>query len=49
VFVACEDPSPFASGRGLTWLRTVGVHVETGVLGEEAAPLYEAYRRRLHG
>jgi diaminohydroxyphosphoribosylaminopyrimidine deaminase/5-amino-6-(5-phosphoribosylamino)uracil reductase len=49
VFVACEDPSPFASGRGLTWLRTVGVHVETGVLRDEAAPLYEAYRQRLHG
>jgi diaminohydroxyphosphoribosylaminopyrimidine deaminase/5-amino-6-(5-phosphoribosylamino)uracil reductase len=49
VLVACEDPSPYAAGRGLTWLRTLGVTVEIGVLADEAAPLYEAYRRRLHG
>ena len=40
VEVACEDPSPFASGRGTERLRAAGIPVETGLLAEEAAPIY---------
>jgi diaminohydroxyphosphoribosylaminopyrimidine deaminase/5-amino-6-(5-phosphoribosylamino)uracil reductase len=37
VVVACDDPSPFASGRGSERLRDAGVLVETGLLAGEAA------------
>jgi diaminohydroxyphosphoribosylaminopyrimidine deaminase/5-amino-6-(5-phosphoribosylamino)uracil reductase len=47
VVIACADPSPFASGRGLERLRAAAVPVETGALEAEARPLYEAYRRSL--
>jgi diaminohydroxyphosphoribosylaminopyrimidine deaminase/5-amino-6-(5-phosphoribosylamino)uracil reductase len=40
VVIACEDPSPYASGRGTERLRAAGLEVESGVLAEEAAPLY---------
>lgn len=41
--VACDDPSPFASGRGTERLRAAGVAVELGLLVDEAAPLYAAW------
>ena len=37
VVVACRDPHPLASGRGLDRLRAAGVAVEVGLLAEEAA------------
>ena len=37
VVFACSDPSPYASGRGAESLRAAGVHVEGGLLAEEAA------------
>ena len=40
VVVACDDPSPYASGRGPARLAAAGVPVRTGVLAEEAAALY---------
>jgi diaminohydroxyphosphoribosylaminopyrimidine deaminase/5-amino-6-(5-phosphoribosylamino)uracil reductase len=43
VVVACEDASPFASGRGLARLRAAGVTVETGLLSAEAESLYTRY------
>lgn len=43
VVAACADPSPKASRRGLVRLEQVNVAVETGVLEEEAVPLYRAY------
>ena len=43
VVVACGDPSPKASGRGLDRLRSAGVVVETGLLEEETEMLYAAY------
>jgi diaminohydroxyphosphoribosylaminopyrimidine deaminase/5-amino-6-(5-phosphoribosylamino)uracil reductase len=43
VVVACADLSPFAAGRGLERLRSVGVAVETGLLADEAAALYASY------
>lgn len=36
VVVACDDPSPFASGRGSERLAAAGVAVEVGLLAEEA-------------
>lgn len=47
VVVACVDPSPFASGRGIERLRQAGLEVETGLLAERAAVLYEGYLHRL--
>ena len=34
VVVACEDPSPFASGRGSERLMSAGIAVETGLLAD---------------
>jgi diaminohydroxyphosphoribosylaminopyrimidine deaminase / 5-amino-6-(5-phosphoribosylamino)uracil reductase len=47
VVVACEDPSPFASGQGLQRLAQAGVPVTTGVLAEEAAELAAEFVARL--
>lgn len=47
VVVACVDPSPFASGRGVERLRQAGLQVETGLLSERATVLYEGYLHRL--
>lgn len=44
VVTGCRDASTFASGRGLARLRDAGVSVDTGVLKNEAAPLYAAYK-----
>jgi len=47
VVVAAVDPSPFASGRGVEKLRKAGLEVETGVLADRAAVLYEGYLHRV--
>lgn len=47
VVIACLDPSPFAAGRGVERVRGKGLQVETGVLADEAAVLYEGYLHRL--
>ena len=47
VVVAAVDPSPFASGRGVERLRKAGLEVETGLLSDDAAVLYEGYLHRL--
>lgn len=44
VLVACEDPSTFAGGHGAARLNAAGVDLQLGVLAEEAAGLYAAYR-----
>ncbi|MBP7705230.1 MAG: bifunctional diaminohydroxyphosphoribosylaminopyrimidine deaminase/5-amino-6-(5-phosphoribosylamino)uracil reductase RibD [Caulobacter sp.] len=36
VVIACEDPSPFASGQGIERLRAAGIAVETGLLAAQA-------------
>jgi diaminohydroxyphosphoribosylaminopyrimidine deaminase/5-amino-6-(5-phosphoribosylamino)uracil reductase len=46
VVVAAADPSVLAAGRGLRWLRDAGAEVQLGLLADEAAPLYAAYRPR---
>ncbi len=47
VVVAAVDPSPFASGRGVDRLRKAGLEVETGLMADEAAVLYEGYLHRV--
>lgn len=46
VVIACEDPSPFASGQGVERLRAAGVRVESGLLAAEAwkALQYQAWK-----
>jgi pyrimidine deaminase RibD-like protein len=44
VLVACEDPSAFADGHGAARLRAAGIDLQLGVLADEAAGLYAAYR-----
>lgn len=41
VVIACEDPSPFASGQGIERLTAAGIAVESGLLAREA---WEALR-----
>jgi diaminohydroxyphosphoribosylaminopyrimidine deaminase/5-amino-6-(5-phosphoribosylamino)uracil reductase len=43
VVVACDDPSPFASGRGIERLAEAGMALELGVLSGEARGLYAGY------
>ena len=43
VVVACTDASAYASGQGGAHLSAAGVPVETGLLSDEAAALYESY------
>jgi len=43
VVVACLDGSPFASGRAAEILAAAGILVDSGVLAEDAADLYEDY------
>ena len=47
IVVAAVDPSPFASGRGVERLLKAGLEVETGLLAQEAAILYEGYLHRV--
>jgi diaminohydroxyphosphoribosylaminopyrimidine deaminase/5-amino-6-(5-phosphoribosylamino)uracil reductase len=47
VVVAAVDPSPFASGRGVERLKKAGLEVDTGLLADEAAVLYEGYLHRV--
>ena len=47
VVVAAVDPSPFAAGRGVERLKKAGLQVETGLLAQDAAVLYEGYLHRV--
>lgn len=47
VVIACEDPSPFASGQGIEQLRAAGVPFETGLLADAAAVLSEGFVHRM--
>jgi diaminohydroxyphosphoribosylaminopyrimidine deaminase/5-amino-6-(5-phosphoribosylamino)uracil reductase len=48
VVIACDDPSPLASGRGAEILAAGKVEIETGVLATEAAALYADYLARFN-
>lgn len=41
--IACEDPDPRVSGRGIARLRAAGVQVEIGLLREEAKALNSGF------
>jgi diaminohydroxyphosphoribosylaminopyrimidine deaminase / 5-amino-6-(5-phosphoribosylamino)uracil reductase len=43
VVIACLDASPFASGQGTERLIAAGIPVDSGILAEDAADLYEDY------
>ncbi|WP_269716518.1 bifunctional diaminohydroxyphosphoribosylaminopyrimidine deaminase/5-amino-6-(5-phosphoribosylamino)uracil reductase RibD [Caulobacter sp. NIBR2454] len=47
VVIACEDPSPFASGQGSHRLLAAGLTVETGLLADEAFILCAGFVHRL--
>lgn len=51
VVIACEDPSPFASGQGIERLTAAGIAVETGLLADEAwgALDYHIWAKTLEG
>ncbi|RAK56848.1 bifunctional diaminohydroxyphosphoribosylaminopyrimidine deaminase/5-amino-6-(5-phosphoribosylamino)uracil reductase RibD [Phenylobacterium deserti] len=44
VVIASEDASVFAAGHGAKRLQNAGIDVTTGLLADEAAPLYVSYR-----
>jgi len=43
VVVATTDPNPLVAGRGIERLREMGIAVEVGLLGEQAASLNEVF------
>jgi pyrimidine deaminase RibD-like protein len=47
VVIACTDASALAHDRGPQALRAAGVAVESGLLADEAAALYQDYRPNL--
>jgi len=47
VVVATEDPNPLVAGRGLEFLRSRGVQVESGVLSDQARALNPGFFKRM--
>lgn len=45
VVVACADPNPLVSGKGIERLKSGGIEVEVGLLGQEAKDLNEKYNK----
>lgn len=50
VVVAIEDPNPLVAGQGLAKLRAAGIHVDLGVLAEDAREMNRGFLQRMqHG
>jgi len=47
VVVATEDPNPLVAGRGLAFLRSRGIQVESGVLADQAKALNPGFFKRM--
>lgn len=47
VFAAMEDPNPLVAGGGLSYLRSHGITVHTGLLENEARRLNEGFVKRI--
>jgi len=43
VFVGMRDPNPYVKGRGVEYLRSQGIEVETGILENECRDLNEVF------
>jgi diaminohydroxyphosphoribosylaminopyrimidine deaminase / 5-amino-6-(5-phosphoribosylamino)uracil reductase len=43
VIVACADPNPLVSGRGIEKLRLAGIRVDVGLMAEEAGKMIEPF------
>jgi len=47
VVVAMEDPNPLVSGQGVDKMRSAGIHVQVGVLEEEAKKLNRSFIKNI--
>ena len=47
VVVACSDPNPLVSGKGVQILKEAGIHVEVGVCEPEAAVLNKGFLKAM--
>lgn len=43
VYVACEDPNPLVSGKGVALLQQAGIEVHVGIMTNEAQKINEIY------
>lgn len=47
VVVGCQDPAPHVAGQGLRKLREAGIHVESGILQNDAEELIAPFRKQM--
>jgi diaminohydroxyphosphoribosylaminopyrimidine deaminase / 5-amino-6-(5-phosphoribosylamino)uracil reductase len=47
VVIACTDPNPLVSGKGIAELRSAGITVRTGVLEDAAKPMLAGFFHRM--
>lgn len=43
IYVACEDPNPLVSGKGIATLQQAGIDVEVGLMADEGKRLNEVF------
>ena len=47
VFIACKDPNPLVSGKGIEYLKSKNIEVEQGILEGEAVNLNKGFLNEL--
>ena len=47
VFIACKDPNPLVSGKGIEYLKSKNIEVEQGILEGEAVNLNKGFFKRI--